>query len=356
MQDIKITLTKTPKQKVTDTSALGFGKYFSDHMFVMDYDKENGWHNAQILPFGPIELSPSAMVLHYGQEVFEGMKAYKAKDGRILLFRPQENFKRLNASNDRLAIPQIDEDFALEALKKLVNIDKDWIPEGTGPSLYIRPFIIATQPNLGVKISDSYKFIIIMSPVGSYFKAALTPTNILVEDTYVRAVRGGMGAAKTGGNYASALKAQDKAAKQDCSQVLWLDGIEHKYIEEVGAMNVFFVIGDEVITPALNGSILSGITRKSVIEMLSKKGYKVVERRLGIEEVYEASQKGMLKEMFGSGTAAIVSPVGILKWQDKVITINDNKTGPVTELAYNTLLGLQTGALPDDLGWTVEVK
>ncbi|XRK15762.1 branched-chain amino acid aminotransferase [Elusimicrobium posterum] len=314
MAEIKIELTKNPKEKIADSSKLGFGKIFTDHMFVLDYDSDKGWHDARIVPYGNIEMSPASMVLHYGQEVFEGMKAYKTKEGKVLLFRPEENFKRLNNSNTRMGIPHIDENLALEALKKLISIDKDWIPSDFGTSLYIRPFIFATQANLGVKISSSYKFMIIMCPVGSYFKAALKPTNILVESKYVRAVRGGTGEVKTGGNYASSLKAQEEAEGQDCSQVLWLDGVEHKYIEEVGAMNVFFVIGDEVITPALNGSILPGITRKSVIELLSKKGYKVTERRVSIEEIYNASQDGSLKEVFGSGTAAIVSPVGILKW------------------------------------------
>jgi branched-chain amino acid aminotransferase len=357
MQDIKITLTKTPKQKNTDTSTLGFGKYFTDHMFVMDYDKEKGWHDARIAPFGNIEISPASMVLHYAQETFEGMKAYRAQDERILLFRPQENFKRLNRSNERMAIPLIDENLALEALIKLVDIDRAWVPQGVGPSLYIRPFVFAVQENLGVKISDSYKFMMIMSPVGSYFKGGLVPTNIWVESNYVRAVEGGTGEAKTGGNYASSLRAQgDATACKDCSQVLWLDGKEHKYIEEVGAMNVFFVIGDEIITPALNGSILPGITRKSVVELLNKNGYKVTERRLSVDEVYQAYGKGLLKEVFGTGTAAVISPVGILKWQDKVMTINNNQTGPIAKDCYEKLLGIQTGSAPDTMGWTLEVK
>lgn len=350
--DIKIELTKTPKTKITDTSLLGFGKYFTDHMFVMDYSSAKGWHNAQIVPYGNISLDPASMVLHYGQETFEGMKAYRTPENKIMLFRPEENFKRLNASNARLGIPALDEDFALAALKKLLEIDKDWVPSGVGPSLYIRPFVFATQENLGVKISNSYKFMIIMSPVGSYFKAALEPTSILVEPVYVRAVKGGTGEAKTGGNYASSLKAQAEAAAKGCSQVLWLDGREHKYIEEVGAMNVFFVIGDEVITPELNGSILRGITRKSVVELLKKNNYRITERRVSIQEIYDAYAAGNLKEVFGTGTAAIISPVGFLKWEDKEMVINENKSGPVAEFLYNTLLAIQTGSAEDKMGWT----
>lgn len=355
MTDIKISLTQNPRPKITNTAELGFGKYFSDHMFTMDYDEARGWHNAEIKPFAPFPISPASMVLHYAQEVFEGMKAYKSPGGKILLFRPEENFKRLNQSCERMAMPKIDEAFALAALKKLVAIDKDWIPSGVGPALYIRPFIFATQDGLGVKISARYKFMIIMSPVGSYFKGGLAPTEIWVETTYVRAVRGGTGAAKTGGNYASSLRAQGEAAKEGFSQVLWLDGVEHKYIEEVGAMNVFFVIGDEVITPALNGSILPGITRKSVLKILKQKGYNAVERKLGIEEVYAAYQAGNLKEVFGTGTAAVISPVGLLKWGDKRMEINGNKTGPVAKDCYDTLLAIQTGAQQAPDGWVAEV-
>ena len=356
MIDIKTTLTKNPREKIKDTAALGFGKYFTDHMFVMDYTEDKGWHNAQIMPFGNFEISPASMVLHYAQETFEGMKAYKTKEGKVLLFRPAENFKRLNESGERMAIPKIDEAFALKALKKLVAVDKEWIPEGVGPSLYIRPFIFATQEGLGVKISGSYKFMMIMSPVGSYFKGGLTPTNIWVETGYVRAVRGGTGAAKTGGNYASSMRAQGDAAKHDCSQVMWLDGVEHKYIEEVGAMNVFFVIGDEVITPSLSGSILPGITRKSVLELLKKKGYRAIDRRLSIDEVYEAHKAGKLKEVFGTGTAAVISPVGMLRWKDITMIINDNQPGKISRECYDTLLGIQNGNLPDEMGWTVEVE
>ncbi|WP_428898004.1 branched-chain amino acid aminotransferase [Parelusimicrobium proximum] len=353
MPEIEIIRTNKPGEPIKDISQLGFGKYFTDHMFVMDYTEGKGWHNAKIMPFQNIELSPAAMILHYGQEVFEGMKAYKAKDGRVMLFRPQENFKRLNMSNDRIAIPKIDEDFALEALKKLVSIDQNWIPQGEGASLYIRPYIFATQPNLGVKISDSYKFMIIMSPVGPYFAEGLAPTKILVESEYVRAVKGGTGEAKTGGNYASAMLAQGIAAKEGYKQVLWLDGVEHKYIEEVGAMNVFFVINDEIITPALNGSILHGITRKSVIDLLNANGYKVNERRISVEEVFEAADKGTLQEMFGSGTAAVVSPVGKLKWKGNEVIINNNEVGKITSFCYDNLTGIQNGDLPDTMNWMV---
>ena len=302
MEEIRIERTTAPKQK-PDEDHLVFGHEFTDHMFMMDWDKENGWHDPRIVPYGPLTLSPASNCLHYGQETFEGMKAYRSPDGSIRLFRPEENFKRLNNSNERLSMPQIDVDFALKALKTLVTLDADWVPHKPGTSLYIRPFVIATEPSLGAHTSTKYQFIIILSPVGAYYASGLNPVKIYVEDKYVRAVRGGMGFAKTGGNYAASMKAQDVAAEEGFSQVLWLDGVERKYIEEVGAMNVFFVIGDEVVTPALQGSILPGITRKSVIELLKSWGMNVSERRLSIDELEEAYRDGRFTEMFGSGTA-----------------------------------------------------
>lgn len=354
MANIRIELTKSPKQKPQSESELGFGKIFTDHMFVMDYDEaQGGWHDARIVPYGPISIDPSASVFHYGQEVFEGMKAYKTANGDIKLFRPDENFKRLNNSNDRLCIPQVDVDFCIDAVKQLVNIDKDWIPTSEGTSLYIRPFIIGCDPMLGVHPAHHYMFIIILSPVGSYYADGLAPVKIFVEPNYVRAVRGGIGYAKTGGNYAASLKAQQDATGY--SQVLWLDGVERKYIEEVGAMNVFFVIGDEVVTPMLQGSILPGITRKSCIEILKDWGYKVSERRLSVFEVEEAADNGQLKEMFGTGTAAVVSPVGELKYKDKIIPINNNKIGDLTQKLYDELTGIQLGKREDRFGWTVKI-
>ena len=286
MQEITIERTQHPKQKPTDQTRLGFGNYYTDHMFLMNYDEGKGWHDPRIVPYGPIELDPAAMCLHYGQEVFEGLKAYRTEDGRILLFRPDRNMARLNSSNERLCIPAIDEAFAVEAIKKLVSVDQDWIPTAEGTSLYIRPFIFATEAQVGVHPAQELLFAIILSPVGAYYPEGLNPVKIYVEDKYVRAVRGGMGYTKTGGNYAASLKAQDEAEKVGYTQVLWLDGVERKYIEEVGTMNVFFVIDDEIVTPELQGSILPGVTRMSCIELLKKQGYKVSERRLSICLLY----------------------------------------------------------------------
>ncbi len=355
MENIKIELTKNPKAKPTDESKLGFGQIFSDHMFIMEYDKGMGWHDARIVPYAPIELSPAAMCLHYGQEVFEGMKAYRTADDKIQLFRPEENFKRLNLSNERLVIPQIDVDFCVDALKELVKVEADWVPHNQGSSLYIRPFIIAVDPFLGVRPGDKYLFMIILSPSGAYYASGLNPVNIYVEQNYVRAVKGGMGFAKTGGNYAASLIGQDEAHKENYAQVLWLDGVERKYIEEVGAMNIFFVIGDEVVTPELQGSILPGITRKSALEVCKSWGYKVSERRIAIQEIADAYDKGLLKEVFGTGTAAVISPVGHLKWGDKVMEINDNKIGELSQKLYDTMTGMQYGKIKDDFGWVVEV-
>ncbi len=353
--EIKITRTTAPKQKPTDESKLGFGKIFTDHMFVMDYTKGMGWHDARIVPYAPLSLDPSAMIFHYGQGIFEGLKAYKTKDGRVLLFRPQKNIERANISNERLCIPPLDEEFALEALKKLVDVDRDWIPEAPGTSLYIRPFIIATDPYLGVKPADTYMFIIILSPVGAYYPEVLNPVKIYVEDDYVRAVRGGIGFAKTPGNYAASIRAQEKAYELKYTQVLWLDGIERKYIEEVGTMNVFFVIDGEIITPALNGSILAGVTRDSSIQLLKSWGYQVTERKLAIEEVYEAYQAGKLDEVFGTGTAAVISPVGELNWEGHIMKINNGEIGKISQKLYDAITGIQSGAIPDQMGWTVEV-
>ena len=356
MQEITIERTQHPKQKPTDQTRLGFGNYYTDHMFLMNYDEGKGWHDPRIVPYGPIELDPAAMCLHYGQEVFEGLKAYRTEDGRILLFRPDRNMARLNSSNERLCIPAIDEAFAVEAIKKLVSVDQDWIPTAEGTSLYIRPFIFATEAQVGVHPAQELLFAIILSPVGAYYPEGLNPVKIYVEDEYVRAVRGGMGYTKTGGNYAASLKAQDEAEKVGYTQVLWLDGVERKYIEEVGTMNVFFVIDDEIVTPELQGSILPGVTRMSCIELLKKQGYKVSERRLSIEEVAEAADAGKLKEAFGSGTAAVISPIGELKWDEKVMTINNGEIGTISQHLYDTLTGIQWGKLPDPYGWTVEVK
>ena len=355
MQEIRIELTKSPKQKPTDETRLGFGQIFTDHMFLMNYDEGQGWHDPRIVPYGPIPLDPAAMCLHYGQEVFEGMKAYRAKDGRVLLFRPEKNMARLNVSNERLCIPEIDEAFGVQAVKELVKVDQDWIPTAEGTSLYIRPFIIGVDPHVGVHPAHHLLFIIILSPVGAYYPEGLNPVKIYVEENYVRAVRGGMGFTKTAGNYAASLKAQDEAEKQGYTQVLWLDGVERKYVEEVGAMNVFFVIGDEVVTPVLQGSILPGITRKSVIELLRSWGIKVTERRIAIDELIEDYKQGKFTEMFGSGTAAVISPVGLLRYKDVDMELSGGKIGELSQKLYDALTGIQWGRAEDPFGWSVTV-
>ncbi len=354
MLNIKITKTENPKQK--PEGALGFGKIFTDHMFVMDYTEGKGWHDPVIVPFGDFSFSPAAMVFHYGQEMFEGLKAYKGADGKAYLFRPDMNAKRTNATNERLCIPFLPEEDFVEAVKAVVKVDEDWIPTEEGTSLYIRPFIIATDPFLGVSPSKTYKFIIILSPSGAYYASGLEPVGIWIEDDYVRAVRGGVGYAKTGGNYASSLAAQVKAHDAGYSQVLWLDGVERKYIEEVGAMNIFFKINGTVVTPMLNGSILPGITRNSVIHLCKTWGLPVQERKISVEELLEAQKSGALEEVFGTGTAAVISPVGKLRYKDDVMTIGDGTIGALSQKLYDTVTGIQTGRLPDEFGWRVEVE
>lgn len=354
--EIKFTKAETLKAKPEPGAKLGFGHIFTDYMLVMPYDEGQGWHDPEIMPYGNISISPAAMCLHYGQTVFEGLKAYRTADNRIQLFRPEENFKRLNKSNERLVIPELPEELGMKCLMELLRVEKDWVPSEDGESLYIRPFIFAVDPFLGVKPGAQYLFMIILSPSGAYYESGLNPVNIYVESKYVRAVRGGMGFAKTGGNYAASLIGQDEAHKQNYSQVLWLDGVEQKYIEEVGAMNIFFVIDGEVVTPMLQGSILPGITRKSAIEVCKSWGLKVTERRITIQEIADAYDNGKLDEVFGTGTAAVISPVGHLKWNDKVMLINDNKIGKISQKLYDTMTGIQWGKLEDTFGWTVEVK
>ena len=353
--DFTVTITDKPKAK-PDTDTLKFGAAFTDHMFTLEYTKEKGWHDGKIVPYAPFALEPSTVVFHYAQECFEGLKAYKSKDDRTLLFRPDMNAARINRTAERLCIPPIDEALFVEAVKALVSVEKDWIPKKEGTSLYIRPFIIATEPYIGVRASDRYLFAIILSPVGPYYAGGLAPTKLLVEDEYVRAALGGTGFTKAGGNYASALKAQEKAHGKGCEQVLWLDGAERKYIEEIGTSNAFFVIGDEVITPPAGGTILAGVTRDSVIALLKKWGRKVTEKTISIEDVFEAGKSGALKEMFASGTAAVISPVGELTWKDKKIVINNGNIGELSQKIYDELYGIQTGKVKDHMGWTVEVK
>jgi len=353
--EIKVELTQNPKQKVP-ADKLGFGNVFSDHMFIMDYQTGKGWHNPRIVPYGSIAYEPAVMVFHYGQAIFEGLKAYRTEKGEIVLFRPQENFRRLNASCDALCIPKIDEEFALKALMQLLTIDRDWIPDAPGTSLYIRPFIIATEPHIGVHPANSYHFIIITGPVGAYYKEGLNPVKIYVETKYVRAVVGGLGEVKASANYAASLKAQMEAAAKGYTQVLWLDGVERKYVEEVGTMNVFFVIGDEIVTPMLTGSILPGITRKSCIELLRSWGLNVVERRVSIEEIFDAHEKGILKEAFGTGTAAVISPIGELCWNDRKIILSNGKIGELSQKLYDELTGIQYAKKPDPFNWVVKVE
>ncbi len=351
---IEVRLSESKKQKPL-SDQLEFGKVFTDHMFIADYCEGQGWTGHRIVPYEPLLLDPAATIFHYGQTVFEGMKAYVGKSGKVQLFRPEENMRRMNKSADRLCMPQFDEESALNALMKLITVDKEWIPTSDGTSLYIRPFMVATEPYLGVAPSKKYKFIIILSPVGSYYKEGIHPVKILVENEYVRAVAGGTGMAKTAGNYASGLRAQEIADRKGYSQVLWLDGVERKYIEEVGSMNVFFKINGEVITPSLNGSILEGITRKSIIQLLKHWNIPVIERKVSIEEIYAAKQAGTLEEAFGTGTAAVVSPIGEFNWRDETLIVNNGEIGQLSEKLYDELTGIQTGEVEDPFGWVVEV-
>lgn len=356
MQQIEIIRTQNPKPKPQDETKLGFGNYYTDHMFTMEYKKGEGWHNPRIVPFGNISLSPAAMCLHYGQEVFEGLKAYRTADDDILLFRPEKNMERLNLSNDRLCIPEIDEAFVLHAIKELISIDQDWVPHAQDTSLYIRPFIFATNPCIGVMPAEELMLMVILSPVGAYYPEGLAPVKIYVEDKYVRAVPGGMGYAKTGGNYAVSLKAQAEVEDDGYSQVLWLDGHEHKYVEEVGSMNIFFVFEDEIVTPALQGSILGGITRLSVIELLKSWGMNMVERAISIDEIIDGAKSGRLKEVFGSGTAAVISSVGELAYKREKLAIGTGDTGELTHRLYDALTGIQWGRLEDEHSWTQSIK
>ena len=355
MLNIKYELAQVKKPK-PDWNNLGFGKYFTDHMFIMDYDKGMGWHDARIVPYQNLSLDPACMVFHYAQEMFEGLKAYRTENGSIQLFRPDKNIERMNQTNERLCIPALEPSDVLDALKALVETEKDWVPTAAETSLYIRPFIIATDVQLGVHPSKSYKFMIILSPVGSYYPEGIKPVKIFVEREYVRAVKGGTGFAKVGGNYACSLIGQQKAEALGYSQVLWLDGVEHKYIDEVGAMNVFFVIDGTVVTPTLEeGNILPGVTRNSCIHILKNMGYTVEERKLTLQEVIDAYHSGRLNEAFGTGTAAVVSPIGLLDTGDIKMIINDNNIGEVAQKVYNTLTGIQWGKISDDFGWTVKV-
>lgn len=351
---MEITFKKASSLKEhPEDSALGFGTYFTDYMFNIDYNPEHGWHDPRIEPYGPMELDPSTMVLHYGQAIFEGLKAYKTDSGEIKLFRPKDNFQRFNRSGNMLCMPAIDEDLILEALLELLKVEKSWVPSAPGTSLYIRPTIIATDPYLGLRSSNTYRLFIILSPVGAYYPEGFDPIKIWVTTDYVRAVRGGVGVAKTAGNYAASLYATELANKDGYTQVMWLDGVELEYIEEVGSMNIFFVIDGKIITPELNRSILAGITRDSVIQLARSWDMEVVERKISIHEVYEAQESGKLDEIFGSGTAAVISPVGQIKFQGKEITIGNGEVGPVAARLFKELMDIQYGNADDPFNWTI---
>ena len=354
--EIRIEKTTCPKEKPGQDNPLVFGTIFTDHMFEMDYEEGKGWYDPRVVPYHKLELEPSSMVFHYGQEMFEGLKAYKAEDGRILLFRPDKNIERANRSNRRLCIPELPEDVFMEGLERVVSVDRDWIPTKPGTSLYIRPFVIATDPFLGVRPSHTYKFMIILSPVGAYYESGLDPVKIWIEDEYVRAVKGGIGEAKTGGNYVASLASQVKAHDEGYSQVLWLDGVHRKYIEEVGAMNIFFKINGTVITPELNGSILPGVTRDSVIALCKEWKIPVEERRISVDEVVEAAKSGEMEECFGTGTAAVVSPVGELRYEEERMAIGGGKIGELNQKFYDTITGIQLGKIKGPDGWSVEVE
>ena len=348
--EIKIEHTTKLKPKPS-VDELGFGRHFTDYMFTMDYTEGIGWHDAKIMPYGPIEMDPASMVFHYAQETFEGLKAYRHANGNIALFRPELNARRLIKSNERLCMATLPEDLFLEAVKAIVLYEQEWIPSEPGTSLYIRPFMFATEKGVGVHSSKQYKFIIILSPVGSYYKEGVNPVKIWVEDEYVRAVIGGTGFTKFGGNYASSIVAQQKAESKGYTQVLWLDGVHRKYVEEVGTMNALFVINDTVITAPLEGSVLPGVTRDAIIHLLKDWGYSVEERHLSIDELMAAGHDGSLQEAFGTGTAAVISPIGELCYKGDTVVINDFLTGPLTKKLYETLSGIQWGTLPDSYEW-----
>ena len=350
--DIRIEKTTTPAKKPENEGKLGFGRVFTDHMFIMDWEKDKGWIDARIVPFGYLQMHPASTVFHYGVEIFEGMKAYRAEDGSIRLFRPLENAKRMNNSAIRMSMPTLPEEYFIQALETLVEVDKDWVPHEDGTSLYIRPFMIGDDEHLGVHGIKRAHFYIILSQSGCYYPPGMAPVKIMIEDEDVRAVRGGTGFTKCGGNYAASLRAGDRAEEKGYTQVLWLDGVERKYIEEVGAMNIMFKINGKVVTPELNGSILPGITRKSILELLRHEGFEPEERKISVDELIKACEDGTLEEAWGCGTAAVVSPVGWLAYEGKEYCINNGEIGDMTKKLYNELTGIQWGKLDDPFGWT----
>ena len=349
--EIKTTLRQDLKQKPPLDATLPFGRHFTDHMFVMDYNVKDGWHNACITPYAPIALDPAASALHYGQAIFEGMKVFKGDDGKVLAFRPEKNMQRLNKSAERMCMPIVDENFALDALFKLIKIEKDWVPSDLAASLYIRPFMIATCDALGLAPSDTYKFAIILCPVGSYYKGGIAPVRIFVEEEFVRAVRGGTGFAKCAGNYAGTMLSQRRAVANGFDQVLWLDGVHREFIEEVGAMNVMFVIDNKIVTPQTGGSILPGITRESILQLLADWGYKIEERAISIKELEKVYDEGKIQEAFGCGTAAVVTPIGELVYGEKTFKLANGAAGELTQRIYDEVTQLQRGKCEDKHGW-----
>lgn len=357
-RELEITFNKaeeTQLREKPDQNKLGFGVHFTDHMFIMHWNRERGWHNAELCAYRNFSLDPAAMVLHYGQEIFEGLKAFRNSDGQILLFRPTDNLNRMNDSALRMCMPRFPMEEVLKAMKALVYLDRDWVPDNQGAALYLRPTMIATEAAIGLRPAEEYLFFIIMCPVGAYYAEGFNPVRIHVEDRYVRAVPGGVGEAKTGGNYAASLRAQTEAQKKGFAQVLWLDAIERKYVEEVGTSNIFFVINDELITPPLSGSILPGITRDSVLQLARDRGIKARERKITIDEIFAAQENGTLKEAFGTGTAAVISPIGELCYRDHSIVINNNEPGELSSLFYKELQALQRGQSEDKHNWLVRV-
>lgn len=354
MQEFPVTRAAALKAK-PNPKTLVFGRTFTDHMFLMNYETGKGWHDGRIVPYGPVALEPCAMVFHYAQEVFEGLKAYRTPDGGVQLFRPMENAKRLASSCERMCIPEIDPQTVVDAITQLVKLEADWVPSEPGTSLYIRPFVIATDPTLGVHASHTYLFAVICSPVGAYYAEGINPVKIYVEDEDVRAVKGGTGYTKCGGNYAASIRAGERAEEQGYAQVLWLDGVHRKYIEEVGSMNVMFQMDGTVVTPKLTGSVLPGITRKSCLELLQSWGVPYEERLITAQELFDAADAGKLDEAWGTGTAAVVSPIGEMGWEDRRAVVNGGKIGSLTQKLYDTLTGIQWGTLPDTHGWTVKV-
>lgn len=349
---IEIVHTKTLKEKPAWDQNLGFGKYFTDYMFTMDWTIEEGWHNAKIEPYAPLSMDPASLVLHYAQETFEGLKAYKTKADKVLLFRPEMNARRFANSNRRLCMEVVPEEMFVEAIERIVDFERDWIPTAEGTSLYIRPFMYASEAAVGVHPSNAYKFIILLSPVGAYYPEGVNPVKIYVEDEYVRATKGGTGFTKCGGNYASSIAAQVKAEKLGYTQVLWLDGVERKYVEEVGTMNVMFKINGSIVTAPCDGTVLPGVTRDSILILLKAWGYTVEERHLSIDELMEAGKNGALEEAFGTGTAAVISPIGELNYKGEICIIHDFKIGTLTQRLYDTLTGIQWGNQEDPFHWT----